>query len=151
MLVLASLVFVSCSGLSSLTPGMLDEAERKWNTSKPPAYHLVVVMQGDRVERGEFDVQVEENVVTSLKRNGVAVHSAAEQDYSIDGLFKIIRDEVELARNPTLLGAPSGYSAYLMARFDGKTGRLQHYRRSVGGASNSIDIEVLEFEAGPAN
>jgi len=107
-------------------------------------------MKGDRVERGEFDVEVQNNVVTSLKRNGAAVRSGAGQDYSIDGLFKIIRDEVDLSRNPVLLGAPEGYSAYLMARFDGNTGRLQHYRRSVGGASNSIDIEVLKFEAPPA-
>jgi hypothetical protein len=52
---------------------------------------------------------------------------------------------MDLAQKPSLLGAPEGYSAYLMASFDGETGALKHYRRSVGGISNSIDIEVLEF------
>jgi hypothetical protein len=33
-----------------------------------------------------------------------------------------------------------------MASFDRDTGALKHYRRSVGGISNSIDIEVLEFK-----
>ena len=64
----------------------------------------------------------------------------------MDGMFKIIRDEMDLARNPSLLGAQEGYSAYLMAKFDNRTGRLEHYRRAVGGISNSIDIQILRFE-----
>jgi hypothetical protein len=53
-----------------------------------------------------------------------------------------------LAKTPSLLGAPGGYSAYLMADFDEQTGRLVAYRRTVGGTSNTIDIKVLEFDAG---
>jgi Family of unknown function (DUF6174) len=125
---------------------MLEEAEMKWNAAKPASYRLVVTMQGDRVERGEFDVDVHEGSVVSLKRNGEVVKPTEAQDYSMDGMFKIIRDEMDLSKNPSLLGAPEGYSAYLMARFDGRTGRLEHYRRAVGGISNSIDIQVLKFE-----
>jgi hypothetical protein len=142
---IVSLLLASCSGLSTLTPAILDQAEARWNTSKPASYSLTVTMQGDRVERGEFNVEVENGVVTSLKRNGIAVKPASGQDYSMDGLFRIIRDELELAKNPSLLGAPEGYTAYLLASFDGM-GRLRHYRRSVGGISNSIDIEVVKFE-----
>jgi hypothetical protein len=141
------LLLASCSGLSALTPAMLDEAEMKWNTAKPASYKLVVSMEGDRVERGEFDVRVEGGVVTALKRNGEPVSLNAGQDYSMEGLFRIIRQEMDLARNPVLLGAQPGYSAYLMASFDSRTGGLVHYRRSVGGISNSIDIQVLKFEA----
>jgi hypothetical protein len=103
-------------------------------------------MEGDRVERGEFEVQVVEGRVISLKRNGTVVKPTEAQDYSMDGMFKIIRDEMDLAKTPSLLGAPEGYSAYLMAQFDRGTGRLMHYRRAVGGISNSIDIRVLRFE-----
>ena len=125
---------------------MVDQAEAKWNAGKPESYRLVVAMEGDRVERGEFEVQVEKGVVTSLKRNGVVVNVKSGQEYSMDGLFRMIRNEMDLARNPSTFGAPAGYSAYLMARFEG-TGRLRHYRRAVGGISNSIDIQVLSFEA----
>jgi hypothetical protein len=125
---------------------MLNEAEMKWNASKPPSYRLVVTMEGDRVERGEFEVQVLEGRVTSLKRNGEVIKPTEAQDYSMDGMFKIIRDEMDLAKNPSTLGAPEGYSAYLMAQFDSRTGRLEHYRRSVGGVSNSIDIRIIRFE-----
>jgi hypothetical protein len=125
---------------------MLDRAESKWSAGKPSSYSLVVSMEGDRVERGEFDVQVQNGVVTSLKRNGEVVNLKSGEDYSMDGLFKVVRNEMDLARNPSLFGAPAGYSAYLMASFDDK-GRLQHYRRAVGGISNSIDIQILRFEA----
>jgi len=139
----------SCSGLSTLTPQMMDEAEMKWKTSKPTTYRLVVRMEGDRVDRSEYDVRVKDGVVTSLTRNGAPTKSATGgQDYSMDGLFKVIREEMELAVTPSKLGAPEGYSAYLMARFDATSGRLLKYRRAIGGANNSIDIVVLSFEPG---
>lgn len=125
---------------------MLDQAEEKWKANRPASYVLVVSMEGDRVDRGEFEVEVHDNIVTSVKRNGQIANPASGQDYSMDGLFKMLRDEMSLSENPALLGAPAGYTAYLMARFDDKTGRLRHYRRAVGGISNSIDIQVLRFE-----
>lgn len=139
------LLLGSCSGLSTLTPEMLNQAEAKWNEGKPSSYKLVVSMEGDRVERGEFEVEVQNGVVRSLKRNGQAVNLKSGEDYSMDGLFKMVRNEMDLAKNPSTFGAPTGYSAYLMARFD-RTGRLQQYRRAVGGISNSIDIQVISFE-----
>ena len=141
------LVFLaSCSGLSTLTPQMIDQAEKQWNASKPASYRLVVTMAGDRLEKSEYEVRVENGVVTRLTRNGKAVNSFQGQDYSMDGLFKIIREEMDLSSTPMKLGAPEGYTAYLMADFDSATGRLLKYRRSVGGASNSIDIAVQTFE-----
>ncbi|MGF2075387.1 hypothetical protein, partial [Enterococcus casseliflavus] len=91
-------MIAGCSGLSTLTPELLEQAERKWMDSKPAAYHLVVAMEGDRVERGVYDVEVKNNVVISLKRNGAIVDSKVGQEYSMDALFKIIREEVDLSR-----------------------------------------------------
>ena len=146
LLLTAIVLLASCSGLSTLTPHMIDQAEKQWNASKPASYRLVVTMAGDRFEKSEYDVRVESGVVTSLTRNGKAVHSFQGQDYSMDGLFSIIREEMDLSGTPMKLGAPEGYSAYLMADFDSASGRLLKYRRSVGGANNSIDIVVQTFE-----
>ncbi len=146
LLCIPVLFLVSCSGLNTLTPQMIDQAEKQWNASKPASYRLVVTMVGDRLEKSEYDVQVENGVVTSLTRNGGAVNSFQGQDYSMDGLFKIIREEMDLSTTPMKLGAPEGYTAYLMANFDSTTGRLLKYRRSVGGVSNSIDIVVQTYE-----
>jgi hypothetical protein len=147
LLWVSGLLLTSCSGLSTLTPQMIDQAEKQWNATKPPSYQLVVTMSGDRLEKSEYDVHVENGVVTGLTRNGKGVNSFQGQDYSMDGLFRIIREEMDLSHTPGKLGAPEGYTAYLMAEFDSKTGRLLKYRRSVGGGvSNTIDIVVQKFE-----
>ncbi len=102
-------------------------------------------MQGDRVEKERFEVKVHDNQIVSTKRNGQDLQAAPGQDYSVIGLFHMLHQELDLAQKPTLLGAPEGYTAYPMARFDQETGRLIEYRRTVGGTSNTIDIQVLEF------
>jgi hypothetical protein len=63
----------------------------------------------------------------------------------MEGLFRMLKQELGLAERPAMLGAPGGYSVYPMAQFDEMTGRLIHYRRTVGGTSNAIEIKVLAF------
>jgi hypothetical protein len=68
-----------------------------------------------------------------------------EQDYSMEGLFHMLTQELGLAEKPAMLGAPEGYTVYTTAKFADTTGRLIRYRRIVGGTSNSIDVNVLEY------
>jgi hypothetical protein len=132
--------------MDTLTPALLEASEQKWRASRPEFYRLVVEMEGDRVEVGRFEVVVRSGSVVSLRRNDQVVLPDRAQDYSMDGLFRMLRQELGLLEKPALLGAPPGYSAYAMAQFDPETGRLIQYRRTVGGASNTIDIAVLEYE-----
>jgi hypothetical protein len=140
------LFFTACSRLPPLTSEVLIQAEQKWAMHRPDTYRLVLDMSGDRVETGKFEVQVRSNKVESIRRNGVTISPNLGQDYSMEGLFHILEQELGLAEKPTMLGAPDGYAVYTNARFDETTGRLIRYRRTVGGASNSIDINVLEFQ-----
>ena len=137
----------SCSRLPPLTSDRLTDAEAKWKTNHPNAYHLVIEISGDRVEAGHFDVNVTRGQVISLRRNGLVITASHGQDYSMEGLFHMLEQELSLAEKPATLGAPDGYSLYLNAGFDDMTGRLIRYRRIVGGTSNSIDIRVVTFEA----
>jgi len=125
---------------------MLDAARQKWHASRPGYYRLTLEMSGDRVEAGRFEATIQGEEVISLRRNGQVILPGRGQDYSMEGLFRILIQELDLARKPALLGAPEGYSVYLMARFDDQNGRLIQYRRTVGGAKNSIDINVIGFE-----
>jgi hypothetical protein len=137
---------VACSRLQPLTSDRLTEAEAKWKAHRPDAYRLVIEMSGDRIETGRFDVSVARGQIISLRRNGLVIRPNAGQDYSMDGLFHMLEQELGLAERPATLGAPEGYSAYVNARFDDATGRLIRYRRIVGGTSNSIDVNVIAFE-----
>ena len=103
-------------------------------------------MTGERIESGVFEVLVREGQVVSLQRNGQVILPDRGQDYSVQGLFAMLRQELALAEQPTLLGAPPGYAAHLLARFDPATGRLERYRRTVAGVNNNIEIVVVEYE-----
>ena len=131
-----------CSRLDPLTPEILSRAEDKWKAHTPPFYRLAIEMSGDRVETGRFEAAVRDGQVVSLRRNGLVITPGSGQDYSMDGLFRMLAQELVLAEKPAVLGAPAGYSAYPQAQFDEDTGRLVRYHRSVGGASNTIDIRV---------
>src|SRR5881628_1187388 len=139
-------VAVACSRLQPLTADVLTQAENKWRSHRPESYRMVIEMSGDRVQNGRFEVAVRGGQVVELKRNGLVILSTTGQDYSMDGLFHMLEQELGLAERPTTLGAPEGYSVYLNARFDEMTGRLIRYRRIVGGTSNSIEVTAVEFE-----
>jgi len=143
------LAIVACSRLPTLTPDILSAAQAKWNSHKPESYHLTIQMTGDRVETGRFEVDVQKGEVVELRRNGLVIRPNAGQDYTMDGLFRMIAQELGLAEKPATLGAPEGYSVYVMAKFDDATGRLIKYRRIVGGVSNSIEISVESYQETP--
>jgi hypothetical protein len=139
------LVMCGCDRLPALTIDRLEEAERRWSAHQPAMYELVIEMSGDRVERGRFDVEVRSGHVVNLRRNGFPVQPRPGEDYSMEGLFRMLKQELALAEKPAMLGAAPGYSIYLSARFDADDGRLIHYRRTVGGTANGIDVDVVEY------
>jgi hypothetical protein len=142
---LGLLLLVACNRLPALTPPILEQAEQKWASHQPRAYRLVIEMSGDRVETGRFEVEVRSGQVVSFRRNGLVLQTDRGQDYTIEGLFHVLEQELGLAEKPTMFGAPEGYTVYTTARFDDASGRLIRYRRIVGGTSNSIDINVVEY------
>jgi hypothetical protein len=142
-------LIAACSRLDTLTPALLAQQQEKWKSHQPGFYRIVIEMSGDRVEAGTFEVVVRSGEVVSLRRNGSVIMPGRGQDYSMEGLFRMLQQELGLAEKPGTLGAPGGYSVYTLARFDEETGRLIHYRRTVGGASNSIEIKVTEFDLQP--
>lgn len=143
----ALLLFIACSRLPTLTPQILMDAEARWNAHRPPSYRLIVEMSGDRVEAGHFELEVSGSNIVSLRRNGLVVRAGAGQDYTMEGLYRMLQQELSLAEKPAMLGAPPGYAVYVTAKFDDDTGRLIRYRRIVGGTSNTINVEVSDFAA----
>lgn len=107
---------------------------------------MIVKVTGDRVDAGTFEVTVQSGTVISFRRNGQVLQPTYGQAYSMEGLFQVLHQEMNLAQKPELLGAPEGYTAYPMARFDDQSGRLIEYRRSVGGTANSVDIHIEQFD-----
>src|SRR5262249_44267053 len=117
----------------------------KWNSHRPSWYRLTIEMSGDRVETGRFEIEVQSGRTASLRRNGLTIEPNPGQDYTVEGLFHMLKQELGLAEKPAMIGAPPGYAVYLTAKFDDATGRLIRYRRIVGGTSNAIEVKVVEY------
>src|ERR1700686_200832 len=79
-----------CSTLPTLTAGILAQAEEKWSAHKPAVYRLVFEMSGDRVGTGRFEVEVRGGQMVSLRRNGLVIRPNAGQDYTMDGLLRML-------------------------------------------------------------
>ena len=85
--VLLFIALTACSRLEPLTPESLENAQTKWQASKPGQYRLVLEMGGDRVEAGRYEVNVSGEEVT-LRRNGEVILLERPQDYSMEGWFR---------------------------------------------------------------
>ena len=108
---------------------------------------MVVETSGDRMEPSRYEVIVKGKQVSAMSRNGTTLQVGAAMSYSVEELFHVLDQELDLQKNPQRMGAPPGYASYPMASFDPINGRLLRFQRSVGGTKNSIEIIVPEFEA----
>jgi hypothetical protein len=145
--ILLLLLLCGCSRISELTPDTLRAAQDQWEKSGPASYRMVVETSGDHMDTSKYEVQVRAKAIVKLERNGSPLQpEAGGNSYTVEGLFHTLDQEIDLKGKPQLLGAPPGYSSYPMASFDGATGRLIRFQRSVGGTKNSIEIIVREFE-----
>jgi len=147
VLPLLFLLLAGCSRISELTPEALQAAQAQWEKSGPASYRMVVETSGDRMEASKYEVVVKEKEIVKLERNGSPLKpEAGGNSYTVEGLFHTMDQEIDLKGKPQLLGAPPGYASYPMASFDASNGHLLQFKRSVGGAKNSIEIDVREFE-----
>ncbi|MBI2186747.1 MAG: hypothetical protein HYU37_06425 [Acidobacteria bacterium] len=144
------LALAACFGpppMAPLTETAVEAAWRKWEAHGSDAYRLVVQIRAPRAGATVYDLEVAGGRVVKLTRNGDTVppQEVAAYDYSMPGLFKLLREDVRLAVGTQ---APEeAHPADLRARFDEGTGRLQVYRRVVGTTRRRVlFIEVLDYE-----
>lgn len=128
--------------MEPLTERSLGAAERRWQTSGADSYHVVVRLRAPRFSPAVYDLVVTDAHVVRVERDGQPVTSAAA-DYSVPGLFHLLRDDLRLDAESREGGPPVD----LRVRFDEKTGHLVRYRRTVGSARRRVLlIEVLAYE-----
>ncbi|MBI3269466.1 MAG: hypothetical protein HYZ53_10635 [Planctomycetes bacterium] len=147
MLLLAG-VALRGNRLPVLTPEALAHARRAWDANGPSSYRLTLTTEGTGLSKGVFVVSVRDGVVASTTRDGVPTTGEAVA-YTVPGLFTILAEEVELAKDPQRsYHAPEGYAAYLSAAFHPSYGYPLRFRRVVGGANTSSELIVTGFEPG---
>jgi hypothetical protein len=130
--------------MAPLTKTALEAAEHRWEAHGSGSYHLVVRVRAPRADPAVYDVVVKGGEVAGIERDGQAVPLVDTEDYSVSGLFHLLREDVRLVEVRPVGDTPP---ADLRVRFEAETGRLERYRRTVGSNRRRIlQVEVLKYE-----
>lgn len=144
-----SLLSAACSWLGPppmepLTERALEVAERRWEAHGSDSYHLVVRVRAPRADPAVYNVVVKGGEVASVERDGQAVPPVDTEDYSVSGLFHLLREDLRLVEVRPAGDTPP---VDLRVRFEAETGRLERYRRAVSSnRPRDLLIDVLKYE-----
>ena len=130
-----------------LTKERLDRARNLWQQQGPASYVMEVETKGavGNIHR----IVVREGEVVEMTTGGrIATHSAWEY-WSVEGLFDFLDTELGNANNPERAYGAGVSEVVLRARFDPDLGFPSHFLRHVLGRQQSIEWNVVRFEAGP--
>lgn len=151
LVVATLLALAGCGGGEDVTVASLRQARQTWNRANiqdydlewtssggPSPGHYLVTVRGGRVER-----------VRSALPDGRVIEARPgdKQLYGVDGLFRILERELDLAADDRPFGQPRGATVILQFAPDDRYGFPRSYRRDVSGATGGVvAIDVLRFE-----
>jgi hypothetical protein len=130
--------------MEPLTDSALQAAESRWREIGIRDYHLVY-----RMNQSTYDVQVRDGVVSEVTVDGRRPYAADWRNYAVEGMFELLRLEVENLTDPAGPFAGQGAAIPARVRFNEAAGYPERYLRGGGPAGRSAVIEVLRFEIIP--
>lgn len=136
--------------MEPLTARTLETAEHRWQEHGDASYHAVVRVRAPRFDPAVYDVVVADGALVHVTRDGESIRpeEARHYDYSMSGLFALMREDLRLTEVPAVGDTPP---VDLRAYFDAATGRLVRYRRTVSTARRRVlMVEVLQYEPSAA-
>ncbi len=90
-----------------LTEATLAAAEHRWAAHGAASYHLVVRIRPPRFAAAVYDVVVDRGRVTAIERDsGEVIPAGDTRDYSVPGLFHLLREDLRLADVPRVGDVP---------------------------------------------
>ena len=147
----AALTLAGCRG-EEVTPGAIDRARGLWQKAGVRDYDLEWISTGPG--RPHYQVGVRDGQVRTIgmiQPGGKVVPAkpAETRYYGVEGLFLIIRDDLEQRKKATPFGQPKGTRVVLRFTSDSKYGYPRSYRRDVLGSPLAIGFDVIRFVPDP--
>ena len=122
----------------------LQEAQSRWAATHCSRYRLRLDIAGDRIEAGNFSVEVD-GPNTRVTRNG-RVLEHPDAFYSVEGLFHFLANEIELGHDPPrFFEAAPDATVYQQIIYDKTWGYPQRYVRAISGTSHNITLDIKDF------
>jgi hypothetical protein len=132
-----------------LTLEALEAAEARWRERGPKSYLLQVEIGG--AQEGLHDARVRDGRVEAMTTGGRPVPETAWEYWSVEGMFRQLRQELSLALDPRKPhGAADPAAVTLRVRFDPDLGAPRYFLRHVSGRATGTWWEIRSLEpAGP--
>ena len=123
------------NGMTSLTPARIDTAETTWREAAIRNYDMQVKTSG--AQHGIYDLTVRDGQLKSIKCGGVAADPADGAYWTVEGLFRTLRRELQMANEAS--------ATILLADFDRTHGFPSAFLRQVPGSTQTVSVEVVTF------
>jgi hypothetical protein len=128
--------------MAPVTIERLDAAERRWREAAIADYDMRVVIEG--ASGDQYDVVVRDGALDSIRRGRVAVDPADGGYWTVEGLFRTIRREWQMAEDHEGASSRGGRSV-VFARFDPARGYPTSFLRQVTGTGQGVLVVVERF------
>jgi Family of unknown function (DUF6174) len=129
-----------------MTQADFEAAVERWHAHGPHDYSMTVELSGR--QSGTMVVTVRNTEPTSVKRNGVPTPERTWAYWTIDGLFQIIRVDLEGLDQPERAFDGSDVAHLVQqAEFDAELGYPRRYRRAVQTTGDAIEWEIVRFDS----
>jgi uncharacterized protein DUF6174 len=128
-----------------MTRADFEAAVARWQQHGPKDYSMTVELGGR--QSGTMAVTVRNREPISVKRDGVPTPERTWPYWTIDGLFEIIRQDLEGLDQPERAFGVNDVSQLVQqAEFDAELGYPRRYRRAVKTTGDAIEWEITDFE-----
>jgi hypothetical protein len=128
----------------AMTAGDFEAAVRRWEAKGPANYEMEVNVSGR--QSGTMQVVVKDGEPVSVRREGTPVAEHTWEYWTVEGLFEIIRTDLEGLDQPErAFGTKDVSQLVQQAEFDAELGYPRRYRRAVLTTGDAIEWEVREF------
>jgi hypothetical protein len=122
-----------------------DEAVARWQAKGPPDYKMAVEVSGR--QSGTMHVVVKDRKAVSITRSGVSIPRHTWEYWTVEGLFEVIRTDLEGLDQPERAFGTSDVSQLVQqAEFDAELGYPRRYRRAVLSTGDAIEWQIVEFK-----
>jgi hypothetical protein len=130
--------------LPELTASELEKAEQLWEQAAPAGYEIdVEILRG---RPGTVHVEVRNDEVTAMTRDGRSPAQRTWWYWSVPGMFETLERELEMAEDPVHeVGAASGTRWQLRCEFDPAYGYPRRFHRYVSGGGQEVYWRVTSF------
>ena len=148
--IVAGVVVFGLTSMRRPPPAMTAEdfeaAVARWEANGPANYEMTVEVSGR--QSGTMQVVVKDRMPVSVRREGTPVAEHTWEYWTVDGLFEIIRTDLEGLDQPErAFGTDDVSQLVQQAEFDAELGYPRRYRRAVLTTGDAIEWEVTEFKS----